>query len=378
MRGVYDYTIYRAMRVGRRLLAFAIALFLIVSFSGDAIAAEIKADAENAIRLTGGTGTITVTDSRGRKSQVSTKMRLENGSLVTTSAKSSATVKLDNTKYIKLDSLTKAEVRRAGDKTEVLLNAGSLFFNVTSSLEDSEIFNIRTSGMVMAVRGTCGQVEILDPRHTRVSLLEGSLHCKVTNLKSGDSKTVILLAGQAADFYLTKDGSDDCKIVTEDIGTDSIKGFILEELLNDKNLANKVFQQSGLDFRNLTSSMVDSRMKKDQNVAKNTKDKAKKNSKKAIEMDFLEEHNEGRIFYTTEGLVSIVPENVSEEQIAGNGSAGSSDQNNSEGSDNRRPHTRIKEISGRTVPFSPDYDRYNRKIPSPTAVVVFNDYSNGL
>ena len=239
MRGVYDYTIYRAMQVGRRLLALVAALFLIVSFSGDAIAADVKSDTENAMRITGGRGTITVTDSKGKKSNVTTKMRLENGSLVTTSSKSYATVKLDSAKYIKLDSLTKAEVRKANGKAEVLLNSGNLFFNVTSALEENEIFNIRTTSMVMSVRGTCAQVEVIDPGHTRVCLLEGSLHCKITNLKSGESKTVILLAGQAADFYITGNSAGDCKIVTDTFkkavlkneGINSVTAATMEEFM---------------------------------------------------------------------------------------------------------------------------------------------------
>ncbi len=392
MRGVHDYTIYRAMQVGRRLLALAVALFLIISFSGDAIAAEVKSETENAVRLTGGKGTITVTDSKGKKTKVMTKMRLGNGSMVTTSAKSYATVKIDNTKYIKLDSLSRAEVRKANGKAEVLLGSGNLFFNVTSALADNEIFNIRTSNMVMSVRGTCAQVEVIDSKHTRVCLLEGSLHCKFTSLKSGESKTVILLAGQAADFYLTGKGTDDCRIVTEDVSTDAIRGFVLEELLNDKSLANKVYQQSGLDFRSLTSAYVDARLNKDQSAARSTASKARDNAKRAMEMDFFEDYPEGRILYTSEGLVSIVPECISEESLAcqngwdpgapyqdeQNEENGTSDQNTNE---ERRSRTRIKEISGRSKPAADDNSRYNRPIPtipSPNAVVVFKDYMGGM
>jgi hypothetical protein len=392
MRGVHDYTIYRAMQVGRRLLALAVALFLIVSFSGDAIAAEVKSETENAVRLTGGRGTITVTDSKGKKTKVMTKMRLENGSLVTTSSKSYATVKIDSTKYIKLDSLSKAEVRKTNGKAEVLLGAGNLFFNVTSALADSEIFNIRTSNMIMSVHGTCAQVEVIDSKHTRVCLLEGSLNCKMTSLKSGESKTVILLAGQAADFYLTGKGTDDCKVVTEDVSTDAVRGFVLEELLNDKSLANKVFQQSGLDFRSLTSSYVDSRLNRDQNSARSAATKARDNAKRAMEMDFFEDYPEGRILYTSEGLVSIVPECISEESLSCQngwdtsqpGPDGQNEQSETPDqstNEERVSRTRIREISGRSKPAGNDNSRYNKtipNIPSPTAVVVFHDYAGGM
>ncbi|WP_026499462.1 FecR domain-containing protein [Butyrivibrio sp. WCD2001] len=374
MRGEYDYTIYRAAQAGKKLLAIAVALFLIISFSGDAIAAEVKSETENAIRLTSGKGTITITDSRGKKTKATTKMRLDNGSMVTTSSKSFATVKIDSTKYIKLDSLSKAEVRKKEGKAEVLLDAGNLFFNVTSALSENEIFNIRTSNMVMSVRGTCAQVEILDSKHTRVSLLEGSLHCKITSLKSGESKTVILLAGQAADFYLSGKGEGDCKIVTEDVNPDAIRGFVLEELLNDKSLANKVFQQSGLDFRSLTSDVVESRIKKDQSTAVNTSAKAKVDSKKAIQMDFFREHEEGKILYTTEGDVVIIPEPVSEEQIAKEApQADQASADNSSDNNSGRGRTVIREISAKSGPSGSESAHY-RIIPSPTAVVLFHAY----
>lgn len=386
MRGVYDYEIYKAMRAGRRVLACIVVLLMILSFSGDTVAAETKTESENAMRMTGGSGTINVISGNGRKAKVTSMMRILNGSTVATASKSYAYISLDGSKLVKLDALTKAEFRKSNSRHEVLLDAGNLFFNVKSALADNETFYIRTSNMTMAIKGTCAQVEVVDSRHTRVCLLEGSLHCKLTSLKSGESKTVVMLAGQAADFYLNGKTENDCKIVTEDITTDAIRGFALEELYKDKSLAAKVYQQSGLDFRSLTEATVKDRLRKDQNLAGTSTKKAKDSSKKSMQMDFLEDHEEGKIVYTTEGVVSIIPENISYEQIqecknntespAGNTGY---NQNTGSGSDNSHGNgngRKPKDISGKMKGYGSD--KWELIIPSPNAKTVINNYFDDL
>lgn len=397
MRGVYDYEIYKCMRVGRRVLACFFALLLMISYSGDAFAADKKTESENAMRMTGGSGVVSVTTGNGKKQAVTSMMRLENGSTIATASKSYAYVSLDSTKSVKLDSLTKAEVRKGNNKYEVLLNSGNLFFNVISPLKDGEIFNIRTSNMSMSIKGTCAQVEVVDSRHTRVCLLEGSLNCKITSFKSGESKTVIMLAGQAADFYLTGESQNDCKIVTEDIKTDAIRAFVLEELYRDKNLSAKIYQQSGLDFRNLTQATIDDRMRKDQNKSgtstaknksNNKKSNNKNNSKKAIQMNFLEDHDEGKLAYTSEGKVIIIPECVSVELIRERGCPGSpcggnsGGQNNS-GSSNNQNNNSGKRVRDKTQKISAKAGESGGKayeiiIPSPKADTVINNYFEDL
>ncbi|WP_029322680.1 FecR domain-containing protein [Butyrivibrio sp. AE3004] len=380
MRGVYDYTIYRATRVGRRVLALLVAFIIVVLFSGDRVVAENKSEAENAMRLVGGTGNICVIDVNGKKSNVTSKMRLANGSVIATAQDSSAYVNLDSTKCVKLDALTKAEVRKRSGRYEVLLNAGNLFFNVTSPLAANETFYVRTSNMAMSIKGTCAQVEVIDVRHTRVSLLEGSLHCKITSLKSGESKTVILLAGQSADFYLTGDAENDCKIVTEDIKNNAIRGFVLQELYRDKGLAGKVFQQSGLDFRNLTESAVNQKLKNEKKKVNSTSSKAKDNAKKAIQMDFLQDHSEGKLSYTTEGNVIIVPENVSIEQSRSEGTSGGS--GNQSTSDNNGNNHNSGSNRGKDEPYrtgsmkdsNPKGMSVEVQIPSPRAEKVVINY----
>ncbi|WP_044913182.1 FecR domain-containing protein [Butyrivibrio sp. WCE2006] len=338
MRGVYDYTIYKAARAGRRILALLVALFIIIIFSGDEVVAETKNETENAMRLVGGTGTVNVIDYNGKKKQATSKMRLANGTTISTASDSSAYVNLDSAKHVKLDSLTRAEVRKRSGKYEVLLNSGNLFFNVTNPLEENEIFNIRTSNMTMSIRGTCAQVEVLDARHTRVCLLEGSLHCKITSLRSGESKTVILLAGQSADFYLNGKTENDCKIVTEDITKNDIKGFVLEEFYKDKTLANTVFQQSGLDFRSLTQAEVEDKLKTEQKSSNKSAKKKNDNKKKAMHMDFLEDHSEGKVLYTTEGYVKIIPEDVSVEQWRAHNIPNNDEQNQNQSAANTTPN----------------------------------------
>lgn len=63
------------------------------------------------------------------------------------------------------------ELRKADKQLEVMLNAGTLYFNVTEPLSDNESQNIRTSTMIMGIRGTSGWVRVEDQWHSQVYIL---------------------------------------------------------------------------------------------------------------------------------------------------------------------------------------------------------------
>ena len=75
---------------------------------------------------------------------------------------------------------------QSGRKLELFLETGSLYFNVTKALEADETFDIRTSTMVVGIRGTCGYVNVDD-----LFLIEG--HTVVTDT---EGNTVEVFAGQ--------------------------------------------------------------------------------------------------------------------------------------------------------------------------------------
>ena len=143
-----------------------------------------------------------LTNSAGKAVFKQANMRLTNGTHIETGEASYSWFDLDETKAIKEDAVSEVELRENGKKLEVMLNSGNLFFNITRPLTSDESLNIRTSSMVMGIRGTCGWVEIIDGRTTRVYMLEGRAEVSVTNPITCQTKTTVLYAGETADFIV--------------------------------------------------------------------------------------------------------------------------------------------------------------------------------
>ena len=174
-------------------------------------------------------------------------------------------VKPGRHKVIKEDAVSDVEVRKRGQKMEVLVNSGSVFFNITEPLKEDENLNIRTSTMVMGVRGTCGVIKGVSNGVTCLQLLTGHLECIVTNPNTGDTKTISLDAGDEAYFYADITGQPGtANIVIEKLVQENINGFVLMELVGDQDLINKIREESGLDFSGYTFDDARERLRRDQ------------------------------------------------------------------------------------------------------------------
>ena len=226
------------------------------------------------VRLSKTEGTVEVSDSAGKAAFYRQDMRLANGDHTVTAERSYAWFSLDDTKVVKEDAVSDVEVRKRGQKLEVLVNSGSLFFNITEPLKEDESLNIRTSTMVMGVRGTCGVIKGVGEGVTCLQLLTGHLDCIVTNPETGDTKIISLEAGDEAYFYADQPGQDGVtNIVIDRLAVEDLNGFVLMELVGDQDLLNKIREESGLDFSAYTIDDARARLLQDQadTAAKNNK-----------------------------------------------------------------------------------------------------------
>ncbi|MBO6268289.1 MAG: FecR domain-containing protein, partial [Clostridium sp.] len=248
----------------KRIKVFLILFCLLLS------ALSTRALADNAsastIRLSKTEGTVNVKDAAGKDVFRQADMRLVSGNRTLTSERSYAWFALDDVKALKEDAVSETEVRQNGKKLEVLLHSGNLFFNVREPLTDQETMNIRTSTMVMGIRGTSGWVKIMDSRTTRVFMLDGVALCSVTNPITGQTKSILLRAGETADFvvYDPNRPVDQCDILLRRFTKEEIDGFVLMELLGDDPTILKILQDSGIDLRNLTEQEARARLLEDQ------------------------------------------------------------------------------------------------------------------
>lgn len=230
------------------------------------------------IRLAKSEGNVMVTNSAGKAVFKQENMRLTNGTHIGTGEASYSWFDLDETKAIKEDAVSEVELRESGKKLEVMLNSGNLFFNVTRPLSSDETLNIRSSSMVMGIRGTCGWIKIIDGRTTRVYMLEGRAEICVTNPITGQTKTTVLYAGETADFivYDPANPVDQCDIIITRFTREDVEGFVLKELVGDTDLLQKIYDESGIDLRDLTAEEADERLKEDQKRMSETQEVIKK------------------------------------------------------------------------------------------------------
>ena len=167
-------------------------------------------------------GTVAVSNSEGKDVPALENLGLYNGYGVNTSSVSYAWIDLDEVKLVKLDQNSEISIGKEGKALDIELKSGSLFFNVTEPLANDESMNIRSSTMVVGIRGTCGWVECQDDI-SRVYLLEGKVECS-----SGD-QTIQVNAGEVG--TLTADG----RLTVGPFAKSDIPSYVQVELDNDPN-----------------------------------------------------------------------------------------------------------------------------------------------
>ena len=214
----------RMMR-NRQIVALLVAVALFLTACGPSASAAAMSLAKTA-------GTVGIADGDGKSVPVAEDRSLYSGYQVGTEAKSHAWISLDDVKLVKMDEESAIELRKENRNLEIFVNSGQLFFNITEPLEEDETLDIRTSTMTVGIRGTCGWVSVLEEGHMQVSVLEGKVHCEVTDSVSGQSAEAEVSAGERADLYIRSEEGEDaaCEIVKSKISRSDIPDFVLEEV----------------------------------------------------------------------------------------------------------------------------------------------------
>ncbi|GEM_PF-6056900 len=226
---------------------------LVICFvSGAAMPAQAAQTTADLLRLEAVEGTARITTKNGRQVDIFEKMKLHNGYHVKTDLSSYAYVSLDNTKVIKLDSLSEVEIRKQGKSLEVLLISGALFFNVTAPLQSDENLNIRTSTTVTGIRGTSGVVKTVTGSDQEcideIQIWEGTTIVKVENPLNGEVVSAPVSTGQTAISTVTKNPSDEqyATITMAPITPEELPGFATEEISKSEELSDKM-AENGYD-----------------------------------------------------------------------------------------------------------------------------------
>ena len=114
-------------------------------------------------------------ESGGKTKKIVDNLRLARGDIVSTKSNSLASIALDDSKAVTLQEQSSAEFKQKGKKLELNLTAGSLFFEVSKKLKDDESFEIRTSSMMVGIRGTSGYVYVQKDGKDGILLTDGEV-----------------------------------------------------------------------------------------------------------------------------------------------------------------------------------------------------------
>ncbi len=242
----------------RKLLSAALILAFLANMLTPALAAD-KAEAVT-IRLskTEGKG-VSVTTNADKSVKLSDNMRVFNGYKILTDKASYAFFSLDDKKAVKLDKSSEVEVKKSGDKNELYLSNGQLFFNVKEKLKDNEEVNVVTSNMVMGIRGTSGVVSTanvydrngkLTGTITNVQIYDGIATITFTNPTTGETETISLPAGSQlviTDYTVTENGT----VVVKLMVAGDIPNFAAIEIILDEELAKRIFDDWGISLENI-------------------------------------------------------------------------------------------------------------------------------
>ncbi len=231
------------MKKKRILLIAGAAVLLAAGILTAALLAGGKENRASAMWLVRAEGSVAVTDGGGKdvpvRSMAGMELRLGlyDGYAVGTERASYGWINLDDTKLTKLDQESSVTISRDGRALELAIDRGSLFFNVTRPLEEDETLEIRSSSMVMAVRGTCGWVRAVDGDTFDVYIIEGKVRCTARTADAVLPATEQVSAGQTARLSI-KDGQP--AVAVRSFEKSEIPEFVLEEAREDPDVSEKL------------------------------------------------------------------------------------------------------------------------------------------
>lgn len=178
-------------------------------------------------------GAVSVNDTDGASVALIENLGLYSGYGVATQAASYGWIDLDEAKLAKMDEDSEVEIVKRDKLLELCVQSGGLFFNVTEPLAEDETMNIRTSTMLVGIRGTCGWVYVEDDSLMHVYLLRGKVECSV--LGGGDNALAseMLNAGQTAQMTLS---GDTASIIIEDFSEEDVPAFVMTEIEEDTEI----------------------------------------------------------------------------------------------------------------------------------------------
>ena len=197
-------------------------------------------------------GTVNIEDTNGASKPVLDNIRFQSGDALNTGSDGLASVGLDDTKIVTLQSNSRAEFRKAQKKLELKLTKGALFFEVTEHLKEDETFEIETSNMTAGIRGTSGYIYYDEEGREAIVVTDGVVKIIGRNPSTGEVKTAEIRGGEQATVYLYNDRTvDSVEFHLDKLSEDDLPVDALRMIVNNDDLLDKVCKDTGWDKHKL-------------------------------------------------------------------------------------------------------------------------------
>lgn len=193
-------------------------------------------------------GTVNIENSAGEIKPVMNNIRFQSGDALSTGYDGLASVGLDETKIVTLESNSRVEFTKSAKQLELNLTDGGMFFEVTEKLKDDETFDITTSNMTVGIRGTSGYVRAnLKSGSTLLQLTSGHVTLKIPHPVTLKDESVSLSAGQQALIMQKKvNGEVKNEVVVSKFTAKDLPAFAAKKILESSKILNEVVQGSGI------------------------------------------------------------------------------------------------------------------------------------
>ena len=133
-----------------RFVALMIGILMLVNST----VASAESHSANEMRLQNYEGEVYLLDEDGNARSLMENVRFNSGESLSTGAKAMASVSLDATKILTLDSMTRVTFTNENNHMTLTLSSGRLLLDVQKKLAENETFDIQTSTMTVGIRGT--------------------------------------------------------------------------------------------------------------------------------------------------------------------------------------------------------------------------------
>ncbi len=265
------------------MLAFAL-IFTTACSNANEQTEEVTSATADIMRLEKVEGDVEIINADGENIEPFEGMKLQSGYEIATGEDSFAFISLDDSKAIKLDTLSKTSIENDGKHLLITLTSGGLFFNVSQPLLEDETMDIKTSNMITGIRGTSGYIQVYEENGDEISystLITGTVGVNV--LDETDEKIdggVVISAGETAVFSQSKE-----VLEVREITTSEIPNFVKEAIDADEDLQSEIIDNGDFDIDDLVDDLDDDDFKDDDSDENDDNDDDKDDDKDDDEDD---------------------------------------------------------------------------------------------